>query len=47
MLTVVFAFSHDLSGSSQRNFIFVFFEKLVVVDDTLDERLFEVCKDFC
>ena len=44
MLTIVFALSHDLSSSFQGSLIFVFFECLVIVDDTLDESLLKICR---
>lgn len=47
MLTIIFALGHDLAGSSQRSLVFVFFEHFIVVDDTLDERLLEICEPIC
>ena len=44
MLTIVFPLGHNLSSSFQRSLIFVFFECLVVVDDTLDEGLLKICR---
>lgn len=47
MLTIILALGHNLSSSSQGSLIFVFFESLVIVDDTLDKRLFEICNFSC
>ena len=44
MLTIVFALGHNLSSSFQGSLIFVFFECLVIVDDTLNEGLLKICK---